>query len=311
MIPSAARMQGFAFNLRRPLFADAKVREAISYAFDFEWSNKTLFYGQYERIRSYFQGDEALMATGLPDAGERTLLEPFKESLDPRLFTSEYQPPRTDGSGNVRDNLRQAFSLLKDAGWSVKDGALSDASGRQMVFEILLNQADMERVAAPFVQNLGRLGIKATLRTIDPSQYQNRMNTFDFDVIVGLWPESSSPGNEQREFWSSAAADTEGSQNLIGIKSPAIDAMIDKVIAADTRAELEVAVRALDRCLLWGFYVVPHFTLGHYWLAYWDKFGRPETLPKESPDFFTWWVDEQKATASTARRQQIQPAGAR
>lgn len=301
MIPSAARMQGFAMNIRRSLFADPRVREAIGYCFDFEWSNKTLFYGQYERIRSYFHGHAELMATGLPSKAEQELLAPFKDALDPRLFTNEFELPRTDGTGNIRDNLRKAFGLLKEAGWEVKNGSLTNVqTGQSMAFEILLSQSDMERVTTPFVQNLSRLGIKANIRTVDPSQYQNRMTQFDFDVTVALWPQSSSPGNEQAQFWSSAAADTEGSQNFVGIKNPAVDAMSDKIVQATTRSELETAVRALDRALLWGFYVVPHYTLGHYWLARWNKLAFPETLPTQSPDIFTWWDTTAAKGKSTA-----------
>lgn len=290
MIPSSARMQGFAMNIRRAFFADPRVREAIGYCFDFEWSNKTLFFGQYERIRSYFHGHLEFMATGLPGEAEREMLTPFKDVLDPRLFSEEFELPHTDGTGNVRDNLRHAFGLLKDAGWSVENGSLKHIqTGQSMAFEILLSQSDLERVALPFVQNLSRLGIKANIRTVDPSQYQNRMNQFDFDMTVALWPQSSSPGNEQAQFWSSKAADVEGSKNFVGIKNRAIDAICERIVQATRRDELEIAVRALDRVLLWGFYVVPHYTLGHYWLARWKKIAFPATLPTQSPDVFSWW----------------------
>jgi microcin C transport system substrate-binding protein len=305
-IPSAARMQGWIFNLRRPIFQDRRIREAIGYAFDFEWSNQALFYGHYERIKSYFHGEKTLMATGLPSASELALLEPWRDRLPPEVFNAEFEPPKTDGSGNIRDNLREAFRLAREAGWEVQNGVLTErATGQRMEFEILLSAPDQERVAGPFVQNLARLGVNARLRTVDPSQYQNRTDAFEFDMIVDLWAQSSSPGNEQRDYWGSEAADQRGSRNTIGIRDPAVDAMIEHVIRAESREELEIACRALDRVLLWGHYVVPHFTLGAYWVAYWDKFGRPAELPTEGPDFFAWWVDQGRSRIAETEQEKV------
>ncbi|HEX8373954.1 MAG TPA: extracellular solute-binding protein, partial [Geminicoccaceae bacterium] len=217
-IAPPARMQGYVFNARRPLFQDRRVREALGYAFDFEWSNKTLFFGQYVRITSYFHGEPDLASKGLPGPEELALLEPFRDRLPPEVFTKEFQPPRTDGSGNIRDSLRQALRLLREAGWEVKDGVLTHAAtGQRMEFEILLDSPEQERVAGPFTQNLERLGVRARLRTVDPAQYQVRMDAFDFDVTTDVWAQSDSPGNEQREFWGSAAADIPGSRNTIGL----------------------------------------------------------------------------------------------
>jgi microcin C transport system substrate-binding protein len=308
-ISTAGRMQGYAFNLRRPLFQDRRVREALGYAFDFEWSNKTLFYGQYERIRSYFHGKEALMSSGLPKPEELALLEPFRDRLPPEVFAQEYRPPQTDGSGNIRDNLRQGLRLLRSAGWEVRDGVLTNAAtGQRMEFEILLSSADQERIAGPFAQNLERMGARARLRTIDPAQYQRRTDEFDFDVTVEIWGQSSSPGNEQRDFWGSRAADTPGSRNTVGIKDPVVDALVDRIIHAPDRRALEVACHALDRVLLWGHYVVPHFTDRGVRAAYWDKFGRPETLPTEGLDLFAWWIDQGKDTTVASRKPEVATA---
>jgi microcin C transport system substrate-binding protein len=303
-----ARMQGYIFNLRRPKFQDRRVREAIGYAFDFEWSNKALMYDQYVRLTSYFDGEPSLMAKGDPSPAELALLEPFRDRLPPEVFGPPPVPPKTDGSGNIRDNLRKALRLLREAGWEVKDGRLVEtATDTPMEFEILSDQQNDERLAGPFIQNLERLGIKATIRVIDPAQYQNRTDAFDFDMISDIWGQSSSPGNEQRDFWGSAAADTPGSRNTIGIKDPVVDAMIDAIIRAESREALETACRALDRVLLWGFYLVPHFTDDGYRMAWWDKFGQPATLPTEAPDLFAWWVDSARDRSTVAQKQQLEP----
>lgn len=298
-----AGMQGFAFNIRKPIFQDRKVREAIGYAFDFEWTNKALMYGSYTRTDSYFDNSE-LGSSGLPAGAELALLEPFRDRLPPEVFSKEFTVPKTDGSGNPRDNLRTALKLLREAGWTFKDGQLRDAGGRALAFEILLvSQSGLDRVALPFVANLEKLGIKASVRSVDPAQYQNRERDFDFDMIVDSFPQSQSPGNEQRDFWSSQAADLPGSRNTIGIKDPVVDGLIDKVIRAPDRASLIAATRALDRVLLWGFYVVPHFHSGTYRLVYWNKFGKPDVSPKYGlgyPD--SWWVDPEKVAAVEAWR---------
>lgn len=289
-------MQGYWFNLRRDQFKDPRVRQAIGYAFDFEWSNKTLFYGQYTRSDSYFAGSTTLASHGLPEGAELALLEPFRDQLPKEVFEQEFKLPVTDGSGNNRDQLRQAIALFKAAGWEVRDRKLTElATGKPMRFEILLDSPLFERITSPFVKNLERLGIEATIRTIDAAQYENRTKQFDFDMVVEIVGQSLSPGNEQREFWGSKAAGEPGSRNLPGIASPVVDAMIDKVIRAQTRDELETACRALDRVLLWGFYVVPHWYGKSDRLARWDKFGRPPAFPKYGIDQFAWWIDPAKA----------------
>jgi microcin C transport system substrate-binding protein len=301
-----ALMQGYVFNMRKDKFKDPRVREALGYAFDFEWLNKNLMYDSYERIESYFHGEPDLASSGLPSGKELALLEPYRDQLPEEVFTKDYQPPRTDGSGNNRDNLRKALELFREAGWSVENGRMANQeTGEPMTFEILLADPSGERVAAPWVNNLKRLGVDAQIRIVDTAQYQNRMDNFDFDVTTELWAQSDSPGNEQRDMWGSAVADLPGSRNVAGIKDPVVDAMIDEVIAAESREALETAVRALDRVLLWGRYVVPHFTDDGYRVAYRNKFGRPEVLPEEGPDFMAWWVDPSKPAA-----RQPAPSGA-
>ncbi|MGH7786958.1 MAG: extracellular solute-binding protein [Candidatus Binatia bacterium] len=286
-----AGMQGFAFNLRRPLFQDRRVRQALGLVFDFEWSNRTLFYGQYTRTRSYFANSE-LASNGLPQGAELATLEPFRDQLPPELFTSEYQPPVTDGSGNIRENLRRASELLKAAGWKVdpKSRKLVNAAGQPFEFEILLVMPAFERITLPYIKNLERLGITARVRTVDPAQYKKRSDDFDFDVLVENWGQSSSPGNEQRNFWGSAAAEQPGSQNVIGLKDPVVDALIEQLIAAPDRATLVARTQALDRVLQWGFYVVPQWYLAYDRLAYWNKFGRPEVTPALGVQVDTWWA---------------------
>ena len=281
-------MQGFVFNLRRPLFQDPKVRQAMAYAFDFEWSNKTLFYGQYARTNSFFDNSE-LAADTLPTPDELAILNPLKSQIPPEVFTSIYKAPVTDGSGNDRPNLRIAMKMLEDAGWHVEEGRLVK-DGQPFDFEILLDQAIWERISLPFVRNLDRLGIKAKVRTIDTAQYKRRMDSFDFDMVVGVWPASQSPGNEQRGFWGSAAADEVGGDNMGGIKNPAVDTLIDLLVAAPDRESLVTRSRALDRVLLWNHYTIPHWHLGVDRFAYWDKFGIPDVIPAQGTTLFTWWV---------------------
>ncbi len=281
-------MQGFVYNLRRPLFQDPKVREALAYAFDFEWSNKTLFYGQYTRTNSFFDNSE-LAADSLPSSAELVILNPLKSEIPPEVFTSIYKAPITDGSGNDRPNLRIAMKMLEEAGWHVEEGRLVK-DGQPFDFEILLDQAIWERISLPFVRNLDRLGIKARVRTIDTAQYKRRMDSFDFDVVVGLWPASQSPGNEQRGFWGGAAADEQGGDNLGGIKNPAVDKLIDLLVASPDREALVTRSRALDRVLLWNHYTIPHWHLGVDRIAYWDKFGLPDVIPSQGTSVMTWWV---------------------
>ncbi|MBF0268964.1 MAG: ABC transporter substrate-binding protein [Alphaproteobacteria bacterium] len=290
-------MQGFVMNQRRPLFQDRRVREAMGLAFDFEWSNKNLFYGQYKRTESYFANSD-LSAKGLPSAGELKLLEPFKDRLPPEVFTKEFKAPATNGDGNPRENLRAALVLLKEAGWVVKDRKLvNEKSGQPFAFEILLSSPAFERIALPYVENLKKLGIDASVRTLDTAQYKNRTDSFDFDMTVDVWGASESPGNELQDFYGSASADMRGSRNSIGLKNPAADAMIAKVISAPDRESLVDAVRALDRVLVWGHYVVPHWHIAYDRVAYWDKFGQPKIIPRQGVQFDAWWIDSAKAEA--------------
>lgn len=283
-------MQGFIFNTRRPLFQDRTLREAMGYALDFEWSNAHLFYGQYKRTRSYFQNSE-LAATGLPDKAELKLLEPLKKNLPPRVFTQAYQPPQSDGSGRPRANLRRAQSLLKKAGYTIRGDQLYTPDGKPVKFEFLLSSPLFERVVLPFTRNLAVLGIKANVVRVDQSQYVQRVREFDYDMIVGGWGESPSPGNEQRGYWTSAAAKRGSSQNYAGIENPAIDTLVNELIAAHTRAQLVTRCRALDRALQWGFYVIPNWYMDHYRFAYQSRLAHPDLPPYVTPDgaLDLWW----------------------
>jgi microcin C transport system substrate-binding protein len=295
-------MQGFVYNTRRPIFQDPRVREALAYAFDFAWTNETLFYGQYTRTESYFSNSE-LAARGLPSEAELDLLEPWRGAVPPRVFTAEYDPPETDGDGNIRPQLARAFELLTEAGWAVEGRTLTHTeTGREMRFEILLVSPAFERIVNPFVQNLERLGIEARVRTVDPAQYQNRVTDFDFDMIVNVWGQSLSPGNEQRDFWSCEAAQTPGSRNYAGICEEAIDALIQEVIQAPSRDALITATRALDRVLLWGHYVIPHWHTAVQRVARWDVFGRPEIMPKYGIDLWSWWIAPEKVAEVAGSR---------
>ena len=292
-IPSGlpSGMQGFGYNLRRPIFQDPRVREALAYAFDFEWSNKNLFYGAYTRTRSYFDNSE-LAATGVPKGQELQILDKFRGQIPDAVFTTEYDPPKYDGSGNIRDGLRKALKLLMEAGWIFKDEKLVNAkTGQPFEFEILLDSPQFERIALPFVDNLKRMGITARVRTVDTAQYEKRMETFDYDMTVVGFPESLSPGNEQREFWGSQAADEQGSRNLLGIKNKAIDALVEELIQSPDRPSLVAHTRALDRVLQYGYYVIPQYHLAAFRVAYWDKFRRPAVSPKYAVGLDTWWVD--------------------
>ncbi|MGV8995683.1 MAG: extracellular solute-binding protein [Parvibaculaceae bacterium] len=286
---NGAGMQGFAFNIRHDLFKDERVRAAFNYAFDFEWANKTLFYGQYTRNDSFFVNSE-LASSGVPAGDELKLLEPFRSDLPPALFTSPYKNPKTDGSGNNRGNLAEAGKLLDTAGWKVTNGKRLNAKGVQMSVEFLLDNPTFERVVAPYRQALERLGVKSTIRTVDSAQYQTRVDQRDFDIIVQSFGQSLSPGNEQRDFWGCDAAKRPGSRNVIGICDPAVEALIDKVIFAKSRQDLVTATRALDRVLLWEHYVVPNWYSPFERVAYWARLGHPEPTPDYSIGFpHTWW----------------------
>jgi microcin C transport system substrate-binding protein len=295
-------MQAFVFNTRKDMFKDPRVREALGYCFDFEWTNKNLFYGEYVRTKSYFANSE-LASTGLPTGEELSILEKFRGKVPDELFTKEFTVPVYDGTGDIRPGLRKAFGLLKQAGWEIKNKVLVDPhTGRQMEFEFLLYNPEFERVVLPFVQNLEKLGIKARVRLVDPAQYENRTNDFDFDMIIGGWGESLSPGNEQREFWGSATADEKGSRNTIGVKDPVIDALIDMIIAAPSRESLVARTRALDRVLLWHYYVVPNWHINYDRFIYWDKFAMPATIPLTGVDITSWWIDKQKEAALATKK---------
>ncbi len=293
-------MQGYVYNIRHPVFQDPRVRAALGYAFDFEWSNKTLFYGQYTRTESYFSNSE-LASHGLPSAEELKILEPLKGGIPDEVFAKQYVAPKSDGSGNIRANLGEAFKLLAAAGWTVKGGKMVDAQGQPLAFEILLDEPAFERITEPFVQNLTRLGVDAHIRTVDTAQYKNRLDNFDFDMIVGSFPESLSPGNEQRDYWGSASADTPGGRNIIGIKDKAIDALVGLIISAPDRDSLVERTRALDRVLLWHYYVIPQWHITYFRAAFWNKFGWPAIAPKYALPFAdTWWIDAAKAAALKA-----------
>ena len=288
-------MQSFAFNIRKSKFQDRRVREALALTFDFEWANKNLFFGQYTRTRSYFSNSE-LASTKLPNKAELNFLEPLRSQIPAEVFTKEFKPPKTDGSGNSRRQLRRAKRLLETAGWSVKGGKLTnEATGNVMALEFLLVNQGFARIVAPIQRAMERLGIEVDVRVVDTSQYINRIRKFDFDIIVGSWGQSLSPGNEQRDFWGSVAADRPGSRNYIGIKDPAIDELIDLIIFASSRRELVTATRALDRVLLWNHFVIPNWHINKYRIAYWNRFSQPEIKPKYGLGFSdTWWIDASK-----------------
>ena len=286
-------MQSFAFNVRKSKFQNRRVREALALTFDFEWANKNLFFSQYTRTRSYFSNSE-LAATKIPAGAELRFLEPLRGQIPAEVFTKEFKLPKTDGSGRSRRQLRQAKRLLETAGWFVKDRKLTNSETSEvMALEFLLVNQGFTRIVAPIQRAMERLGIKVEVRVVDTSQYINRIRNFDFDVIVGSWGQSLSPGNEQRDFWGSAAAVRPGSRNYIGIKDPAIDKLIDQIIFASSRRELVAATRALDRVLLWNHFVIPNWHINSYRIAYWNRFSRPATKPKYGLGFSdTWWVDE-------------------
>ncbi len=291
-----AGMQGFVFNTRKKIFSDPLVRQAIGLAFDFEWANKTIFYNQYTRCNSYFS-NSYLAATGLPEGKELALLEPFKDKVPEEVFTTPLAPPTTLPPNSLRKNLRQAAKLLKKAGWQIdsKDRLLKNKEGEPFEFEIILVSPLFERIMAPFVKNLSKLGIKATYRTIDSALYADKVKKFDFDMVVHSYGQSLSPGNEQRDFWTSAAADRQGSRNLAGIKNKVIDQLVDKVIYAQNQEELTTATHALDRVLWYGYYVVPNWYSKYHRIAYSKKLKQPDNLPLYyNPWSFlnTWWIEK-------------------
>jgi microcin C transport system substrate-binding protein len=300
---SSGVMQGFVFNTRREKFKDPKVRRALNFALDFEEMNKQIFFGQYKRIASYFEGTE-LASAGLPQGQELEILETVRAQVPAEVFTTAYTNPVGGSPEAVRNNLREALRLLKEAGYELRNQKLINVkSGEQLAFELLMEDPSFERIALFFKPSLDRLGINVSVRTVDPTQYENRTRNWDYDIVVSSWGQSLSPGNEQREYWGSPAADIAGSRNLIGIKNPAIDKLIDRVIFAKDRQELEAATRAMDRVLLWNHYVIPNWTYGKVRTARWDRFGRPEVLPKYGMSGFPtiWWFDEARAAKTGSR----------
>ena len=296
-------MQGYAMNTRRAVFADPLVRQAMAEAFDFEWANKNLFYGSYTRTQSYFSNSD-LASSGVPQGEELKLLEPYRKELPPALFTEPFKLPVTDGSGNNREQLRHALSLLEQAGWSVKERKLVDKAGNQMSFTILLDEPSLERVALPYVQLLQKLGIDARVRTVDPAQYQHLTDDFDFDMIMMIYPQSDIPGNELRDYFTCAAAKASGSFNVPGICDPAVDALVERIVTAQDRETLTTAARALDRVLLWRWFLVPNWDSRSFHIAYWDRFGYPDKPIRTGFYFDSWWIDAAKAAATDAAKQQ-------
>jgi microcin C transport system substrate-binding protein len=297
-----AGMQGFVFNLRKPMFQDPKVREALTLAFDFEWSNANLFYSAYTRTDSYFDNSDLGSRGLLKDAGaeEKEILERYRGRLPEQVYTAVFTTPTTDGSGarGIRSNLRKASKLLRETGWTVKNEKLVNAeTGKPFKFEILLVSPAFERIALPYKRNLERLGIDASVRLVDPSQYQNRIDEFDYDMVVRNFGQSQSPGNEQRNYWTSAAANRSGTANLAGIQDPVIDELVELVITAPNRDSLVQRTRALDRALLWGFYVVPHWHIPHDRIAFWDRYGQPDVIPMQGVVLDAWWIDAAKEAA--------------
>lgn len=298
---SGQSMQGFVLNLRRPQFQDRRVRHALTLALDFESMNRTLFYGLNTRTDSYFEGQD-LASSGLPTGKELELLEQYRDKLPPELFTQEFKLPVYDSPQSERQYLRQAIDLFAQAGWKISGGKMLNDKGEQFRMEILGSGPTDEIISNSYIASLRKIGINASLRIVDPNQYINRYRGFDFDVVTGQFPQSSSPGNEQRDFWSSQAADRPGSRNLAGIKDAVVDALVERVIFATDRDDLVAATRALDRVLLWNYYVVPQWHRPVIWLAYWNKFGIPEQQPAYmGADIDSWWIDPEKEKALETR----------
>jgi microcin C transport system substrate-binding protein len=295
-------MQAFVVNLRRPLFQDARVRQALIEVFDFEWLNANIFNGLYNRTTSFFSNSE-LASSGLPQGRELEILQRFRGRIPESVFTTEHRLPVTDGSGNNREGARRALALLREAGWTVRDRRLVNAQGQRFSFEILLNGASFERIALPYVQWLERIGIEARVRTVDPAQYQVRIDAFDYDMTVDVMGQSLSPGNEQRDYWTCEKARQNGSQNVAGICDPVIDELVELLITAPDREELIHRTRALDRVLLHHHFVIPQWHNRRFWIAFWDRFGRPERNPRYGLGFDSWWIDPTRDRAlAEARR---------
>jgi microcin C transport system substrate-binding protein len=302
-INSSGGMQGYAFNIRRPKFSDPRVRRAFNFALNFEEINKQLFFGQYHRVNSYFEGLE-LAATGLPQDDELAILNGMRDKVPPEVFTTPYSNPVNGSPEVVRANLREATRLLRDAGYEIRNRRLVNGkTGEPMSVEVLIDQPEWERIVLFYKPGLDRLGIQLSVRYVDDVQFQNRLRNFDFDMIVATWGQGLSPGNEQRNYWSSAAAKTIGSRNYVGIANPVVDTLLDRIVFAKSRAELVAATKALDRVLLWNHYVVPQWAYGKLRTARWDRYARPPKLPKYGVSSFPsiWWWDAAKAAKVGSR----------
>lgn len=294
-----AGMQAYVMNLRRDKFQDVRVREALNLAFDFEWLNRNLFYGAYQRTESYFANSE-MAAEGLPSEAELALLAPHRGALPERVFE---EPLPVEHPDEMRPRLARALELLNEAGYVVRDGVMTHLdSGAPLTVEVLLFDTQFERVVQPLLQNLAKIGIEGDIRIVDVNQYLNRLRGFDFDIIVGSFPQSANPGNEQRDFWTSEYAEVPQSRNLIGLSNPVVDELVDDLITADSREALDTAARALDRVLRWGFYVIPQWHLGKTRIALWDKFGWREPFPEYNLDLAAWWVDPERGAEIEARQ---------
>ena len=302
-IRSVGGMQAFAFNIRRDKFKDARVRRAFNFMLDFEEMNKQLFFGQYKRINSYFQNLE-LASSGLPQGEELAILETVRGKVPEELFTTPYTNPVGGSPENTRNNLREAIRLMKEAGYEIRDRKLVNVKTNEALSaEFLVSDPNGERFSLFYKPSLERLGVTVSVRTVDDAQYENRLRQWDYDIITASWPQTLSPGNEQRGFWGSQAADQQGSRNYVGIKNEAVDAMIERVIFTKNRGELEAATKALDRVLLWHNYVVPQWTYGKSRTARWDRFSRPAELPRYGVSGFptVWWWDADKAAKTGSR----------
>lgn len=294
---SGEPMQAYALNTRRAQFQDRRVRQALALAFDFESLNRVQFHNLYQRTTSFFQGTE-LASSGVPQGLELEILETVREHVPAELFTEPFTLPVYDSAQAQRQHLRRAMELLTEAGWRQQGGRLVNGKGEQFKIEFLSANPDTERLTGPYINTLRRLGIDVSLRIIDPSQYVNRVRDYDFDVITSMHMQSQSPGNEQREYWASEAADLPDTRNYAGIKDPAVDKLVDRVIFAKNREELVAASHALDRVLLWGYYYIPQFNNADVWVAYWNKFGMPETQPEYiGVDLDSWWILSAKEAA--------------
>lgn len=299
---ASGRMQGFAINLRRDKFKDQRVRRALNLAFDFEEMNKTVFFGAYKRIGSYFEGTE-LASSALPQGLEKDILESVKDKIPASVFTTAYTNPVNGSPQAVRDNLKEADRLLKDAGYTIRDGKRVDAKGQPFVIELLADDPTFERILLFWKPSLEKLGLTVTVRVVDPAQYENRMRDFDFDITTDVWGQSLSPGNEQREFWGTEASTQKGSRNTMGIADKGIDALIDRIAFAKSREELVAATRALDRVLLANDFIVPQWTYGFSRTARWNRFSHPDKMPEYGASAFPtiWWYDDVKAKDTAAK----------